>query len=87
MQWQELIDQFGEELYRTAYRFLRDAGEAEDTVQDVLLEAFHKSVETEFSPDVPLLRRTTVRVAGPMKSFKTAAGFSRLRAALRCLTQ
>ncbi|MBD3675173.1 MAG: sigma-70 family RNA polymerase sigma factor [Planctomycetaceae bacterium] len=61
MQWQQLVDQsIRRRLYRTAYRVLGDSGEAEDTLQEVLLEAFHKSDETEFSPDVPLLRRMTL---------------------------
>jgi RNA polymerase sigma-70 factor (ECF subfamily) len=44
-------------LYRAAYRVLHDDGDAEDVVQDVLLEAFRKHHHNGAIPAGGLLRR------------------------------
>ena len=40
MTWQSIIDEYGEAIFRVAYRLLRSVHDAEDVSQEVLLEAF-----------------------------------------------
>ncbi|MHB8866857.1 MAG: RNA polymerase sigma factor [Pirellulaceae bacterium] len=57
MLWNHIINEHGEMLYRAAYRILRDDGDAQDVVQDVLLEAFRKHDDNGTIPAGGLLRR------------------------------
>jgi RNA polymerase sigma-70 factor (ECF subfamily) len=57
VRWNRIVIDHGEMLYRAAYRILHDNGDAEDVVQDVLLEAYRKHQENGAVPVGGLLRR------------------------------
>jgi RNA polymerase sigma factor (sigma-70 family) len=51
--WNQIVAEHGEVLFRVAFRVLRNAHDAEDVTQEVLLEAYQMSQ----LPDPGLLRR------------------------------
>jgi RNA polymerase sigma-70 factor (ECF subfamily) len=55
--WNQIVTDHGQMLYRAAYFVLRDNGDAEDVVQDVLVEAYRKHQANGTVPEVALLRR------------------------------
>ncbi len=57
--WDQFVSEHAETVYRTAYRMLHDSGEAEDVMQEVLLEIFRGGVEGKRGrlSDLPLVRR------------------------------
>lgn len=55
--WNQIVCEHGPMLYRAAYCILHDEGEAEDVVQDVLLEAYRNHQENGKVPPGGLLRR------------------------------
>jgi RNA polymerase sigma-70 factor, ECF subfamily len=55
--WNQIIAEHGPMLYRAAYCILHDDGEAEDVVQDVLLEAYRTHAKQATVPAAGLLRR------------------------------
>ena len=57
MPWTQIVNDFGEIIYRAAYRILSNPSDAEDVAQDVLVEAYRKYQDTSKLPDVGLLRR------------------------------
>ncbi|MCG8648469.1 MAG: sigma-70 family RNA polymerase sigma factor [Pirellulales bacterium] len=62
MNWEELIGNCGEKLFRRAYRVLHHTADAEDVTQEVLLEAFRMQRRDGCLPPWPLLlRMTTLR--------------------------
>jgi RNA polymerase sigma-70 factor (ECF subfamily) len=74
VQWERLVDEFGEMLYRAAYQVLHHHGDAEDVVQDVLFEAFRKHQRDAHLPAGGLLRRMALlRAVDRLRGRKTAA--------------
>ena len=57
MLWNQIVTDYSQMLYRAAYRILHDHGDAEDAVQDVLLEAYRKHQAVGTVPAGGLLRR------------------------------
>lgn len=53
MCWRQIVDEYGEMIFRVAFGVLHNAHDAEEVAQDVLLEALHR----DSLPDAGLLRR------------------------------
>jgi len=60
MHWERIVEQHAAMLLRAAYHLLHDHGEAEDVVQEVLLEAYLKHSRDGTTPGGGLLRRMTL---------------------------
>ncbi len=69
MQWESIVDEYGEALFRVAFRVLHNVHDAEDVTQEVLLEALRMPED----PDFGMLRRMTTFRAIDMLRRRTAA--------------
>ena len=69
--WNQIVVDHGEMVFRSAYRVLRDDGDAEDITQEVLLEAYRKHQTQGTVPEPGLLRRmATVRAIDRLRRRK-----------------
>lgn len=76
MDWCQIVDDHGEEIFRVAYRMVRSAADAEDVAQDVLLEAYQKSQRSGILPSGALLRRmATLRAIDRLRRRRHSACF------------
>lgn len=69
--WNQIVADYGELIYRAAYRVVRHDGDAEDVTQEVLLEAYRKFQRGGGIPEPGLLRRmATVRAIDRLRRRK-----------------
>lgn len=57
MNWNRIVEEYGEAILRASYRVVGNIVDAEDVAQDVLLEAFQKYQSTGQLPEIALLSR------------------------------